>query len=336
MARALSILVLLSSALVAGGCVEDREDITIPTCAQGQTFCGSCRENSTFETDPDNCGGCAISCGAGSSCSAGGCVCGGATPTLCPNENPRCVDTTADPGNCGGCGQTCTAAAPDCVGSLCACEAPKQVCNGTTCVDLQTSEAHCGGCNQPCLVQGQQCQTGTCACAAGFTACPVASPTHCANLQTSEADCGACGIACPSGATCTTGACACPAGPVAGCGATCCAGGDACCPDGGCQLAHANGVGGTYFECGAQDQHTPAQAALAAASWAPGGAPGAGFPCQADACLCWENATATQAGIWCFAGSAQKGLARITTGTCAVAACPTGTFSAPINAVRWH
>ncbi|MAC25698.1 MAG: hypothetical protein CMH59_04345, partial [Myxococcales bacterium] len=67
-------------------------------CPTGQVECsGECVD---VGSDPDHCGACGTSCGAGEVCSEGSCglSCGGATPTLCGD---RCVDTTSDRNHCG-------------------------------------------------------------------------------------------------------------------------------------------------------------------------------------------------------------------------------------------
>lgn len=63
-------------------------------------------------TDPDNCGGCGITCGENEVCSGGHCI----DETDCPEGEDysmdacdrTCVDTRWDDENCGGCGNTCS------------------------------------------------------------------------------------------------------------------------------------------------------------------------------------------------------------------------------------
>jgi hypothetical protein len=59
-------------------------------------------------TDPANCGGCAIACGANQVCADG--VCG--APSSCPDGtidcSQTCVDPLTDNDNCGGCGMKCS------------------------------------------------------------------------------------------------------------------------------------------------------------------------------------------------------------------------------------
>jgi hypothetical protein len=104
------------------------------------------------------------------------------------------------------------------------------------------------------------------------------------------------------------------------CGATCCAGTGCCGTVGTCQTSHPNGLGGAYFDCGALDEHTAAQARLAAESWsAAGQTVESGLPCSA--CLCRQ--TATQAAVWCYVGSNARGRVEVTNSpNCFAAACP--------------
>jgi hypothetical protein len=89
-----------------------------------------------------------------------------------------------------------------------------------------------------------------------------------------------------------------------------------------CQTAHANGLGQTYFDCGALDQHTAEQARLAALAWNPSGTPVvSGLSC--GLCLC--QVRGGQAAVWCYAGSNAKGQVRVTnTPNCLAAVCPLG------------
>jgi hypothetical protein len=96
--------------------------------------------------------------------------------------------------------------------------------------------------------------------------CPGAAGGSCCNAQCADlnhdvASCGACGAACDQattvGARCDAGACrfdSCKSGRLdcnqhAADGCECA--GNACCGTGGgvCQSAHANGVGGTFYDC---------------------------------------------------------------------------------------
>lgn len=97
-----------------------------------------------------------------------------------------------------------------------------------------------------------------------------------------------------------------------------------------CPLAHQNGLGQTYYDCGAIDAHTQAQAELAAQAWSPSGTTQPAGQCSV-ACLC--RLTATQAAVWCYAGSEPRvGLVLVTNSpNCAAAACPF-----PGSGIAWH
>jgi hypothetical protein len=369
MARLTPWTALLAALLsvAAAGCGADKNG---QACPSGQTFCGTCRDPASFQTDPDNCGACGIACGHGT-CAGGVCQCDGWT--FCAGQNPRCADTQNDPANCNGCGLACTKPGAGCAGGICGCYAPRpddcetlctnvrgdarncgtnvsacghdcpltnDVCVdgactcpvslptacGNTCVNTQTNPAHCSACDAACTLPGKtQCAGGNCVCVAGLTDCGASG---CFDFQTDEGHCGGCGTICPATATCTTGTCRCPAGPQAGCGAACCAGGTACC-GASCQTQHANGLGQYYFDCGSLDQHTLEQAGLAAIAWSASGSTWeAGLAC--GSCLCRQSAT--QAAVWCYAGSPMKGLVQVTRSpNCLAAACPISG-----SAQAWH
>ncbi len=82
------------------------------------------------QTDPDYCGGCGVTCGAGQTCSAGVCGCTGGL-TDCGGV---CVDTQTDPNNCGACGVSCPSGS--CSGGMCnvgACVTDADCDDGTPC-----------------------------------------------------------------------------------------------------------------------------------------------------------------------------------------------------------
>lgn len=191
-------------------------------------------------------------------------------------------------------------------------------------MNKQTDEQTCGTC-------GVHCATSA-TCTSGVCVCPAATPDLCSEVcvskQTDEQNCGTCANVCATGATCTSGTCQCPAGPQLGCGGGCCAGGDACCVA-SCQTQHANGLGQFYYDCGSLDEHTHAQAGLAALAWSASGSTWeAGLAC--GSCLCRQSAT--QAAVWCYAGSPMKGLVQVTASpNCLAAACPING-----SAQAWH
>ena len=172
-----------------------------------QTFCdGQC---TSYLTDPNNCGGCGIVCGADQFCSDGDCVCNPGL-TECASG---CVDAQTDPANCGACGNACFTD-ETCTGGACLCDPGLTRC-GEGCLDLLTDPANCGSCGNAC--SGDEfCSGGACVCNPGLTECGEA----CVDLQNDSANCGGCGVACPVGASCSGGTCSCPAGQSL-CGGVC-------------------------------------------------------------------------------------------------------------------
>lgn len=294
----------------------------IGTCAggvcqcEGATFCAGlqplCRD---LLADAASCGTCGRDCPlANDVCEGGACACPASLPTAC---STRCANTQTDAANCGACARDCPLENDVCVGGACACPSALPDECGTRCVDRQTDEANCGGCGTVCAT-GATCTAGTCQCPAGQTACGTGAAARCVNLQTDAANCGTCGRACPAGATCASGGCVCGASTPLACGASCCAG-TACCGT-ACQTRHYNGVNADYFDCGELDQHTLAQARLAAASWSPGGTTYESGLCL-PSCLCRQNAS--QAAVWCYGTSPYKGFVTVTNSpNCFAAACP--------------
>jgi hypothetical protein len=140
-------------------------------------------------SDPNNCGGCGISCGGGT-CSNGACsttqapcskghagqycnLDAGTQFACCPGGG--CTDTTTDPKNCGRCGSVCDTGL-SCVGAKCValtCTASTQnsyceddagtlgECCGTACVHEGRDPNNCGGCGITC-VSGETCVSGDC------------------------------------------------------------------------------------------------------------------------------------------------------------------------------
>lgn len=194
-----------------------------------------------------------------------------------------------------------------------ACREGQTLCAGA-CRDAASFESdpdHCGACGVAC--GAGTCAAGACQCAAGAPPCAQANPRCCA-----------------AGATCADGACTCPAGPAAGCGETCCPGGAACCTDGLCPRPHANGLGQTYYDCGAPDEWTADQARLAGEAWRPTGTTWEAGQCSR--CVCRQSTG--EAAVWCYTGSNAQGLVLVTTPpteNCLAAPCPY-----PGNGVPWH
>jgi hypothetical protein len=76
-----------------------------PECATYQRMCGgACIQ---VATDPDNCGGCGVVCGAGTACAGGACS-GDCLPGMTACDR-ACVDTMTDSGHCGDCDTECPA-----------------------------------------------------------------------------------------------------------------------------------------------------------------------------------------------------------------------------------
>jgi len=143
-----------------------------PMCPTGQAFCdGACRD---LTVDPGHCGGCAVSCTAGSVCASGVCMlsCPGGT-TGCGGS---CVDTASDEANCGACGTICRAGEA-CMAGTCVsfCAAGEVYCTDH-CVDTRSDAMNCGGCGLTCVrihasatCVASGCRVNT--CDAGFADC---------------------------------------------------------------------------------------------------------------------------------------------------------------------
>lgn len=101
---------LLSKTEVPCNGVDDNCDGVIdegsPTCA------GKCVDVST---DLNNCGGCGLVCGGGTTCTGGKCVCPPEKSSIC---GMKCVDSKTDVANCGACGKAC-AAGESCMAGAC-------------------------------------------------------------------------------------------------------------------------------------------------------------------------------------------------------------------------
>lgn len=302
----------------AGGCV--CQALPVESC--GATASPEC---ANLDDDAANCGECGHACAAalpGSQCGGGECQCLAPRDASCSG---RCVDLQTDEAHCGTCGHSCEVELPgsQCGSGTCACLAPRATRCGSRCTNLAADAANCGQC-------GHACPTGA-TCSGGDCHCPAATPdlcesgNKCVNQDTDRNNCGECGHVCPTGATCASGDCSCGDGKVA-CGAAagqCCAG-TACCSGGACQAAHANGLGQTYYDCGALDQHTAAQAELAARAYATAGQVEQSQNC--GGCWCGTNSAGSpiHTAIWCPAGSTSAGLVQVFEAvSCLQVGCPT-------------
>jgi hypothetical protein len=168
--RSLLFVVALLGAAAVSACLSSSE----LQCASGTEKCGDTCV--AIQTDPNNCGSCALACAPGSVCLAGSCACptspasdGGIVlpgPTSC---NGQCTNTATDPNNCGGCAGGGGSVCPfgwACSGGACLDLCPFPECpgapdGGTTCIDLNNDRQNCGACGNACL-SGAQCQFGQC------------------------------------------------------------------------------------------------------------------------------------------------------------------------------
>ncbi len=188
-------------------------DDTAKTCG------GVCTD---VQNDSNNCGGCGVVCGGGTSCKAGACACPATKPQICGTQ---CVDTNTDVANCGSCNKPCAAGpngAASCAAGACAlaCNVPYGNCNGSAAdgceTDLRSDLANCGACGKSCSYSNATatCSTGTCllsACSAGYANCNKDPVDGCEiNVNNDLANCGGCGAACaPANASgsCNAGKC---------------------------------------------------------------------------------------------------------------------------------
>jgi len=206
----------------------------LPGCPEDFGRCGGACVD--LDTDPEHCGACGSTCGAGRVCAGGVCAC--ASDPECAGVagldvrccGGACTDVVGNSLNCGGCDFVCGS------GSLCC---------GVACHDPASDPAHCGGCGLSCAA-GQACCGGACAdtatdplncgacgvtCAAGESCCDGV----CSALGTDPANCGFCGVACANLQACCSGGCRDLTGDPAHCGgcSAACAPGESCCA-GGC------------------------------------------------------------------------------------------------------
>jgi hypothetical protein len=143
----------------------------ILTCADaGLTDCGGvCVDASS---DGNNCGGCGVVCGPGSSCASGVCLLtappAGVSLFDCAAEGlidcgGFCADLAVDAANCGACGNSC-ALGGYCQGGLCTglvCLDGLTDCGAGYCIDLNSDPSFCGSCQDGCF-EGYACENGAC------------------------------------------------------------------------------------------------------------------------------------------------------------------------------
>jgi hypothetical protein len=199
---------------------------TILTCADaGLTDCGGVCVDAL--SDGDNCGGCGVVCGPGSSCASGVCLLtappAGVSLIDCAAQGLTdcggfCTNLSSDASNCGACGNACPAqhgpyglidASWSCQGGVCveaSCAAKGLTDCGGFCIDLAVDAANCGACGNSCALGGY-CQGGVCtgvACLDGLTDCGVG---YCVDLNSNPNFCGSCQDGCFEGYSCVNGAC---------------------------------------------------------------------------------------------------------------------------------
>jgi len=160
-------------------------------CMRGLILCGSACVDPA--TDPLNCGGCEMSCGAGGSCNSGTCGC---TP-----GTPGCGSPIGNPDACGAARATC-GVTQACVGGACQC-LPGLMRIGDACVDLLSDPNNCGAPGVRCA--GGVCSGGHCTteCSAPRRACEGA----CVDIASDVTNCGECGRTCDRGQLCVRGGC---------------------------------------------------------------------------------------------------------------------------------
>jgi len=230
------------------------------------------------DSDPANCGGCGMSCGAPPNAS-GGCFFGRCGITSCAGGFEDCdgiiangceAGTGSDPNNCGGCGVSCRipGASSSCSSSTCgflACDPGWQDCNlnatapGSDGCEANTSSdaANCGACGNACRdlpgTFSTSCDFGRCnilSCAMGFEDCDRNPNNGCeASIDNDVMNCGFCGNDCMRAPNVSTATCA-----LGNCSITSCTGGRADC-DGdalnGCE-ADTNSDAANCGTCGTQ------------------------------------------------------------------------------------
>lgn len=208
-------------------------------CVQGACLCGSnladcdglgkngCETN--VSNDPDNCGGCDLSCSAihmatrtcdgvcNGKCQAGFDDCNG------DKHKDGCETNLGnDAKNCGACGVVCSNnhVKPSCGDNACngACAANFNDCNANKQADgcesdSRTDLKNCGSCGTACSTNHikASCSAGSCGgdCNAGFDDCNANKQTDgCeTNLNSDAKNCGACGNVCKNGQGCAQGKC---------------------------------------------------------------------------------------------------------------------------------
>lgn len=212
------------------------------TCPYPYTTCNT--EKAGFQcsvnllNDPNNCGGCGISCddyepiGMKGQCVNGACdfqclnLPYSQPPQILKNCNGYLDDgceanLLSDSNNCGACGHKCKAGV-FCMDGACGCPAGKTLCDGS-CVDLSTDGRNCGACGNECPFEpdngceiidkhaSNSCTGGVCGklaclpswgdCNGDKATCP-AGWDGCETRLLTVDNCGACGNKCAPGQVC--------------------------------------------------------------------------------------------------------------------------------------
>lgn len=183
---------------------------TCLSCGSGPLLPNRCDNGCVdWNTDRNNCGSCAFTCGTKQICQGSMCQpCAGASPDRCNNE---CVDLTSSAEHCGTCAKDCTNGGKEdsiCQASACiACVAPTAKRCGQECVDTLTNRANCGGCGKTCSdAAKERCSSGVCIACAGATPDLCPKTNLCVNLKTDQKNCGTCGFDCGT-KMCVAGVC---------------------------------------------------------------------------------------------------------------------------------
>ena len=141
---------LIAAAALLAACGDDA------VCPSTQTECDNFCANT--DSDPNHCGACGNSCGAGEVCAAGACAV--SCPSGLTDCGGACVDSDHDPDHCGGCDVAC-AATESCVMGSCESVEPPSEC--------PTGQLECDGtCTNPMVDPANCGATGACS---GGTAC---------------------------------------------------------------------------------------------------------------------------------------------------------------------
>lgn len=201
-------------------------------CATGLTCCGDgCHD---LRTDNLNCGYCGHTCGGGSHCESGACVCDNADLFDCNGDlaaqpNDGCEVPINVVNRCGSCGTSCmtaNVATASCGGSIGArtcvintCAAGFDNCNGRTndgCETPLNTTSNCRACGTVCspMNAAARCEATGCgysACSsADFGDCDGNRVNGCETSLTTTSNCRACGTTCnPMNATARCEATAC-------------------------------------------------------------------------------------------------------------------------------